>query len=562
MAQGGTPAARYVPRAGGRAPAPFHRRDFPFHRGWPPGLAGGPGTFVSVNNKSAATATPRMKTILYTYSQPVRLTNRWSLLWLIASLLLVSSCKKETDTTPRPVGTVVANAGPDQPVQVGQTVTLDGSASTDTDNKPLTYLWTIVRKPAKSTITLSDVAAVKPTFKADEVGEYEIELTVSSANGKATDRVVVAASVAEPIAITSNITVKTNLIDRIANPDLPDYIVTKSIDVTSELTINPGVVIAFERDVRVNVNDGGGLLIAKGTAQQRIKLMGVQKTKGYWVGIALYSGSNANVLEYVDVLHAGSRPLYSTTKAALFMSGGSKAQIALKNTQFAQNDGYGVYVYEGGILREFQENAFTNHTEAGILLDAANVAKLDPASTFKGNNGRDVVEVTPSAITGAQEVVWPGFTDKTPYRLTGDLSVNAGFKLNPGVTLEMNRDVTILVNTSGYLSAKGTETDKVIFTGANRTAGYWRGIICYSANNKNALDHAEVSHAGSVAIVSGKKANVAIYGTRAAMSITKTRISNSGGYGVFVSYGASANTDLSTANTFTSNTADNVLIEK
>lgn len=485
---------------------------------------------------------------------------RMILALLIGNLLLLTSCKKETDVAP--AGTVTAKAGPDQSVQVGQTVTLDGSASLDSEGKPLSYQWTLLRKPAKSTVSLMEPASFKPTLKPDEVGEYELELAVTSANGKSTDKVIVAASVAEPLAITTSITVKTTLVDRILNPDLPDYIVTKSIDVNHELTINPGVVIAFERDVRMNVNDGGGLLIAKGEADKRIRFVGVQRTKGYWVGITLYSGSNANTLEYVDVMNAGSRTIYSTTKSALFLSGGNKAQIAVKNCLFSQNDGYGLYVYDGGILREFSQNAFTNNTEAGILLDAPNVAKLDPASTFTGGNGRNVVEITPSSITGTNEVVWSGFSDKSPYRITGEFSVNTGFTLSPGVTLEMNRDAVIRVNTSGYLIAKGTTTQPVLFTGAERKAAYWRGLICYSQDSKNTLENAEVSNAGSMAIVSARKANIAIYGTKAAMTIKHTRISGSGGYGVYVAYGASANTDLTTANTFDTNEQTNVLIEK
>ena len=477
---------------------------------------------------------------------------------LIASLFLMTGCKKEID----PAGLTTANAGPDQQVQVGQLVTLDGGGFTSGSSDPLTFQWAIIRRPAKSAVMLTAPNTAKVTFTPDEVGEYELELTVTSGSGKSTDKVTVAASVAEPLAINASITVKTTLVDRVLNPDLPDYIVTKSIDVNHELTIEPGVVVAFERDVRLDVNDNGGLIIARGTADKKIKFVGVQKTKGYWVGIAYYSGSNANAFEHVEVMHAGSRPIYSTTKSALFMSGGSRAQIALKNCVFAQNDGYGIYIYEGGILREFAQNAFTNNTEASILLDAANVAKLDPVSTFKGGNGQDVVEVTPSIITSSSEVVWAGFADKTPYRINGEFTINAGFKLNPGVTMEMNRDAVIRVNTGGYLIARGTATEKVVFTGANRTAGYWRGLICYSQDGKNALENAEISNAGSVAIVSGKKANVAIYGTKATMSIQHTRISSSGGYGVFVSYGASANTDLMTANTFEANAQTNVLIEK
>ncbi|MFN8344103.1 MAG: PKD domain-containing protein [Spirosomataceae bacterium] len=475
-------------------------------------------------------------------------------------LFLLTGCKEKDPI--EPTVTVTAKAGADQAVQVGQQVSLDGSESSDSQGKPLTVTWQLLRKPAKSAVTLTNAASLKTSFIPDEIGEYELELTVSSANGKSTDKVLVTASVAEPIAINANITVKTNLVDRVLNPELPDYIVTKSIDVNAELTIAPGVMIAFERDVRVNINDNGGLLIARGEADRKIKLVGVQKTKGYWVGIAHYSGSNANLLEHVEVMHAGSRALYSTTKAALFLSGGSRAQMALKNTLFSQNDGFGVYVYDGGILREFSKNAFTANTEAGILLDAENVAKLDAASTFKGGNGRDAVEITASGLKGKEEITWGGFADKTPYRLLGEFTVTTGWKINPGVTLEMNRDAVIRINTDGYLIAKGTTTEKIVFNGVNNTSAYWRGIICYSADAKNLLENVEVKNAGSVAIVSGKRANIAIYGTKATMTIKNTIISGSGGYGVFVGYGASANADVTTANTFEKNQESNVLIEK
>jgi len=328
----------------------------------------------------------------------------WALLALTTKLvvlflsttLFVTSCKKDQEITP--TNSVTANAGPDQEIQVGQTVTLDGSASQDSKGKPLTMHWVLVRKPAKSTIVLTGPTSIKPSFVPDEVGEYELELTASSENGKGTDKVLVTASIAQPLAITANITVKTVLTDRVLNPELPDYIVTKTVAVSNELTINPGVVIAFERDTRLEINDGGGVIMAKGEATKKVRFIGVEKTKGYWAGIMLYSGSNANTFENVEVMHAGSRTMLSGIKASMALFGGSKAQIALKNTTFAQNDGYGLYVQDGSILREFATNSFANNTEAGILLDAANVAKLDAASTFTGGNGQNVVEVFSSTV--------------------------------------------------------------------------------------------------------------------------------------------------------------------
>lgn len=482
---------------------------------------------------------------------------------MLSVTFLVTGCKKDPDVTPS--NSVTANAGQDQEVQVGQTVTLDGNASQDTQGKPLKFQWAMVRKPAKSTVSLNANTATtpRPTFVPDETGEYELELTVSNDNGQSKDRVLVTASVSQPVAITTNITVKTVLTDRVANPELPDYIVTKSIAISNELTINPGVVIAFERDARLDLNDNGGLIIAKGEPTKRIRFTGVQQTKGFWAGIMIYSGSNANVFENVDIMYAGSRVLLSATKAGMAMFGGGKAQIALKNCSFSQNDGYGLYVQDEAILREFASNSFTNNTEAGILLDADNVQKLDAASTFTGGNGRNVVEIISSYLNGMNEIVWGGFADKTPYRVTGSwLTINTGLKLNPGVTIEMPRDGLFTINATGYLLAKGTTADKVTITGVSRTAGYWRGLISYSTSTLNVIENAEISNAGSIAIVSGKKANLAIYGNKATMSIKNTRISGSGGYGIYSFSGTTINTDAATTNTFESNAQGNVQVDK
>src|SRR5688572_5013150 len=53
----------------------------------------------------------------------------------------------------------VADAGLDQTGQVGQTITLDGSASSDVDGDSLTHWWALTTKPAGSPATVSDPVA-------------------------------------------------------------------------------------------------------------------------------------------------------------------------------------------------------------------------------------------------------------------------------------------------------------------------------------------------------------------------------------------------------------------
>ena len=90
------------------------------------------------------------------------------------------------DTNSQPT----VNAGPDQTVDEGDTVTLSGTAS-DSDNDPLTYMWT---HDSDLPITLADDTALSTTFTAPAVTQdttVTFTLAVSDATDSATDTVSV-----------------------------------------------------------------------------------------------------------------------------------------------------------------------------------------------------------------------------------------------------------------------------------------------------------------------------------------------------------------------------------
>ena len=79
----------------------------------------------------------------------------------------------QSNTPPR------ADAGPDQTVAVGTTVTLLGNGSSDADGDPLTFAWELLVRPPGSQATLSNPTSVNPTFVVDRPGVYMVQLTVN-----------------------------------------------------------------------------------------------------------------------------------------------------------------------------------------------------------------------------------------------------------------------------------------------------------------------------------------------------------------------------------------------
>jgi hypothetical protein len=73
----------------------------------------------------------------------------------------------------------VADAGPDQTALVNDTITLDGSASSDADGNALTFSWSLTTVPLGSGASLSDPASVTPSFAIDQPGTYVAQLIVN-----------------------------------------------------------------------------------------------------------------------------------------------------------------------------------------------------------------------------------------------------------------------------------------------------------------------------------------------------------------------------------------------
>ncbi|REL27813.1 YHYH protein [Thalassotalea euphylliae] len=96
--------------------------------------------------------------------------------------------------TPAPNNAPVANAGENQSIILGNTVSLSGAQSADSDGDSLSYLWTMSNAPDGSTVSLTNPENVNTSFTPDIAGDYVISLTVSDSELEHTASVTVAVS--------------------------------------------------------------------------------------------------------------------------------------------------------------------------------------------------------------------------------------------------------------------------------------------------------------------------------------------------------------------------------
>lgn len=141
-----------------------------------------------------------------------------------------------------------------------------------------------------------------------------------------------------------------------------------------------------------------------------------------------------------------------------------------------------------------------------------------------------------------EDQVWENIFDDpaiADYKVTRNINVNARLTINPGVRVQVNEGVVLTVESGGgTLVAEGEEDSPIVFTSQDEEGEIrWGGILINSSSTQNSLDHVELRFGGgedALIYANGWRAAAIGVNENAKVSITNTKISRSGGDGLFV----------------------------
>ena len=169
--------------------------------------------------------------------------------------LIITSCSSDDPVSP-PNDTLNAKAGLNQQVEINETVTLDGSASTGPTG--FTYSWTYEGNIPESEINFQNKNSAKPTFVPPANAIYSFRLTISYQSSSASDETTVLAG--GSLEIGGTLTSDLQLKNIQPNSSFPDYTVTSDLIVPDGIKLliaEDDVIIAFNSGIGINIQQGG-----------------------------------------------------------------------------------------------------------------------------------------------------------------------------------------------------------------------------------------------------------------------------------------------------------------
>lgn len=324
------------------------------------------------------------------------------------------------------------------------------------------------------------------------------------------------------------------------NSDI-DYIVKCDVNVngSNKLVIEPGVKVQFESGGSIQIEDNAAIS-AIGTAAKPIILEGKTATPGAWKGVFINTNNVDNRLEHVTVRHGGSeKSIWMRVKAGVCMEEYGPARLAIKNCTFENNEGFGLASSStDNIITEFSSNSFGGNTEAGLMIPASQIGKLDVASTYNvatNPNTNAWVQINEASLNSTLKS--PATMKKldTKYRVYKDFLLESKLTIEAGTVIEFASGAMLrMEDPNGAINAVGTATNKITFKGASAGQGAWKGIYIDSDNVENRMDYCVIDGAGSEDdIWIGEKCNLYVgQYHKGYLNISNSTISNGGGYAI------------------------------
>jgi Bacterial Ig-like domain (group 2) len=357
----------------------------------------------------------------------------------------------------------------------------------------------------------SGTVTITATSTSDPAQSGSIQLTVT---GCPTPRMV-----------NSNLTASTTWQNWINSPMCFDYVVTTNIAMTTGiLTIEPGSVIGFETNLRLELSRDASVK-AMGTSSDPIDLKGTQGQRGFWGGLLFKGQTKGNVLEYTNVEDGGGVSYSgSIPKSAVTII--ESSEVTLRNSSIQESGGYGLYAHFS--TTPALENTTIYNNASGPAYVYASNAHIFAASKGNALNAfnQDPLDVQPNEVDGS--VTWEALgiayrilenNSKQAFDVTGDL------KLDPATVITFEKDMGLIVSDGGSIEAVGTQANPVTLTGTSAVRGFWRGVQLQNTDSR--FEWVIIEYGGGPGGSSSLKPADLVLSTGAASPVTQLTMLNS-----------------------------------
>jgi hypothetical protein len=379
---------------------------------------------------------------------------------------------EDTNTTP------TADAGPDQTVDEGTTVTLDATGSSDSDGSIASYAWTQTGGPS---VSLSDASAAQPTFTApevdgDETMTFEVEVTDDD-GATATDTVGVTAQDTDTANTPPTIDAISD--QTVIGGESVNVSVSASDDdgdsVSLSLSQSPGFVTLANGEITIAPQSGdAGTYTVEVTADDGT----TTTTESFGVTVeAPDTGGDGDVVFAVNAGGGEYTANDGTTYAAdtNFDGGSTYAPDSLSGAEISNTDDdtlykserYGSFSYDVPVDDgEYEVTLQFAEIYHGVNTDSADVDDRVFDVNVEGGDVEldeyDIVEQTNAPLTATSETVTVDVTD-------GELNIEFS-------TVEDNAKVSaIKVEKVGDAAPAETSADVAINPGAGVEASTYGG---------------------------------------------------------------------------------------
>lgn len=340
--------------------------------------------------------------------------------------------------------------------------------------------------------------------------------------------------------------------------DVPYYMASE-VDVLTEWSLSPGATLVMAKNTDIHVSGASAAFIAQGTEEKPILITGETKERGSWGAIIFTNAENPkNAMSWVTVEHGGNGIELGEEANVTLNGTGKPINLTMSHCTLRESGHYGLSVGTNSTLSGFDANTFTKNTAGPVTIHSIVAHQLLPSSTYKGN---DVDRINVDAQWISADVTWSALD--VPWFIDGSIGVQKVWTIAPGSTFILAKDVDFtLGGDDAAVYAVGTEQQPIVFTGEQKTAGFWRGfVIDNDVNAKNSFQYATLEYGGG-SIGEGTDHGMIVLTSDshgAAVTVKNCTLQHSARWGVYLSnkYNT-ANDDIDTVNTFSDNAQGNV----